>query len=137
MIEYENSISEKIQRLMTNTVSAGTPETEGYTEMANSYTEFIPKLKTTHPERPAPTLSQRLDDAVWIACNVVKCFRKGDLKVVKDIGLGAGDAVIGMGKNASKSLKRISGTGTSTGTMRSRNTIKGIGKVWWREVQED
>ena len=120
-VEYEDATPDNSTPLMTNTISAGTPGTESYTEMTNSYTEFNPEAKTAHHEQAIPTLSEKLDHAAWIARDVMKSVGKRDMKPVRDAGLGAGDAVKDLGKSAGGCIMNLGCTGALRG-------LKSIGK---------
>ena len=123
-VEYEDATEDNGYHLVTNTVTAGTPGTEGHIEMINSYKEFIPEVKKTHYEHTAPTLLERWDDATWIACDIMKGVFKRDMSIFKHINLGAGNAVKDTEKSAGESLKNIG----RIGTLRGSSTIKCIGK---------
>lgn len=123
-LEYEDTTADNDLPLMANIIAAGIPGTKGYTEMRNSYKEFIPGVKKTHHKPVAPKLSERLDDAAWIARDVMKGIRKGDMKAIKDVGLEASNVAKDMRENAGETLKNLG----RTGTMRGHDTNKGIGK---------
>lgn len=73
-ISYEDATPENRAPLTTNTISSGIPGTAGYRELRNSYEDFIPSPKKPAVEA-APTLSDRVEDAVWIARDVLKGVR--------------------------------------------------------------
>ena len=71
-IECEEATPMNDTPLMTNVISAGTPGTKDFTDMTNTYQEFVPGLKATHYKQHSKNISERLANAVWIARDVVK-----------------------------------------------------------------